>query len=89
VPEGWTPLIEGEWLEALRRAYPDDADVIVSIHRRESGYEVRESVDNGASGPKKTVAGARESRAAARELMLKTCRDWDDWMLRRPTIGCN
>jgi hypothetical protein len=88
VPEGWTLLVEGEWVEALRCRYPDP-DVLVSIHKSESGYEVRESVERDASDPKKTVAGTRESLAAARELMLKTCRDWDEWILRRPTIGCS
>jgi hypothetical protein len=88
-PEGWEPLVGEGWLEALHCRYPDGQDVVVLIDQKESGYEVRERADLRGSGPKETVAGSRESRAAARELMLKTCREWDSWILRRPTSGCN
>jgi hypothetical protein len=89
-PEGWAPVAGSEWLEALHCRYPDeDRDVIVSIHAKEPGYEVRERTGSSASGPSETTMGVRESLGAARELMIKTCRDWDGWMVRRHTLGCS
>jgi hypothetical protein len=88
-PDEWAPLAGAGWLEALHRRYPDAQDVIVSIHAIDSGYEVRETVDSGTPEQKETLAGVRESLAHARALMIKTCRDWDSWVVRRPTFGCS
>ena len=89
VPEGWLPAAEPGSVEALRCRYPDDRDVTVSVHEVDAGYEVRDRSESPDSAPKTAVAGLRESLPAARELMIKTCRDWDEWILRRPTLGCN
>jgi hypothetical protein len=88
-PDGWTPLVGAGWLEALHCRYSEDQVVVVSLHRNDSGYEVREKADSGTPGANEAVVGARESLAAARELMIKTCRDWDSWVVRRSTLGCN
>jgi hypothetical protein len=88
-PDGWAPLVSAAWLEALHCRYSDGQDVIVSIHQAQSGYEVRERPDVDGSAPNERVMGIRESLAAARELMIKTCVDWDSWKVRRSTLGCN
>jgi hypothetical protein len=90
LPGAWMPLAgDARWVEALHCSYPDDPDVIVSIRRTDSGYEVRETSRSRQAAPKETVVGLRESLAAARELMIQTCRDWDSWVVRRPTLGCS
>lgn len=89
VPDGWTSLEGGGWVEAVHRRYPDGEAVTVWIRQNGGAYEVRETVDSPVSGQKQSAVGGQESLAGARELMVKTCRDWDNWILRRATIGCN
>jgi hypothetical protein len=88
VPDGWTPILGGGWLEALHRRYADERDIVVFVQRIASGYEVRERTASAGSDPHETVVGVRDSLAAARELLIKTCQDWDTWLVQRATLGC-
>jgi hypothetical protein len=88
-PEGWMPFDGPGWLEALRCRYPDGQDVIVFVRQEDSEYEVRDRTESDGVARTETVVGVRASRAEARALMVKTCRDWDSWIVRRPTLGCN
>lgn len=88
-PDGWLPTVGEGWLEGLQRRYSADQEVSVWILPAQSGYAVQERASWLTPDPDGTAVGARESVELARELMLKTCRDWDSWLVNRPATGCS
>lgn len=85
IPDSWTPIVKSGSLEALRCQYAE-REILVWVQPTASGYEVRERTQSAGSDAQEAVIGVHDSLAAARELLIKTCQDWDAWLVQRATL---
>ena len=75
---GWVLIGTEGSLYSFNKLCTDDVDVIVSIRKLESGYDVFLSAEHRCSGPSEAVVATATSIEEALNKTIECCKNWDN-----------